>query len=209
MRICTSRLLLRDFMAPDRAAFISYQMDPRYRRLYGFGDADEQRVGDLFDLFISWQREAPRLNFQVGIFERDTGRLCGCAGLRQASQNEGTAVLGIELTPDDWGRYRLAIEVAGALVEHGFRDLDLRTIVGDTASGNRRVEKLACWFGASITGRRDGPEWMAARGWQEVDWALTRDGWDEAKRKRRLRAGSGRIPAVSPEVPRGRRWSRA
>ena len=63
---------------------------------------------------------------------------CGCAGLRKAERDEGTAVLGIELAPDDWGRYRLAIEVAGSLLEHGLFDLHLHTIVGGTASGNRR-----------------------------------------------------------------------
>jgi len=28
---------------------------------------------------------------------------------------------------------------------------------------------------------------MVARGWQEVDWALTRDDWAESKRRRHLR----------------------
>ena len=174
MLIQTPRFVLRDLQEMDRASFIAYQMDPRYRRLYDFGNADDQRAQALFDLFIAWQRENPRQNFQVGIFERDKGRLCGCAGLRRAGRDEGSAVLGIELTPDDWGRYRLVIEVASALIEHGFRDLGLRTIVGHSASGNRRVERLARWFGADITARRNGPEWMAARGWQEVDWALGR-----------------------------------
>lgn len=152
-------------------------MDPRYRRLYDFTDTSEQRAQKLFDLFIAWQQERPRQNFQVGIFERNGGRLCGCGGHRKAGTADGTAVLGIELTPDNWGRYGVAIEVATALIEHGFRTLDLRMITGTTASGNSRVERLARWFGAEIVARRDGPDWMGARGWQEVDWALTRENW--------------------------------
>lgn len=186
MTIHTPRFFLRDFIEPDRPAFTAYQNDPRYRRLYESGDADDQRVQKLFDLFIVWQQENPRQNFQVGIFERTTGRLCGCAGLRKAGREEGTAALGIELTPDDWGRYRLAIEVASALIEHGFRDLNLRVVVGSTASGNRRVERLARWFGADIIARREGSDWMTARGWKEVDWALTRDDWAKSKRSRNL-----------------------
>jgi ribosomal-protein-alanine N-acetyltransferase len=188
MHIDTPRFALRDFLETDRGAFISYQMDPRYRRLYDFAGSDEQRAQKLFDLFITWQNENPRQNFQIGVFERGDGRLCGCAGLRKAERDEGTAVLGIELAPDDWGRYRLAIEVASALLEHGFFDLNLHTIVGDTASGNRRVEKLARWFGANLVAQRAGPEWMAARGWQEVDWALARDDWAKSKRRRSLSA---------------------
>jgi ribosomal-protein-alanine N-acetyltransferase len=187
MLIHTLRFILRDFLEPDRAAFISYQMDPRYRHLYDIGQADEQRAQDLFDLFVTWQREVPRQNFQAGVFEQETGRLCGCAGLRKAGSNDGrTAVLGIELAPDDWGRYRLAIEVASALIEYGFHDL--HRIVGHTASGNTRVERLARWFGADIIARRAGPEWMVTRGWQEVEWALARDDWMKSERRRSLSA---------------------
>jgi ribosomal-protein-alanine N-acetyltransferase len=184
MLIHTPRLALRDLLEPDRTAFVAYQMDPRYRRIYDFGDADEGRAHALFDLFLSWQREKPRQNFQVGVFEQNPARLCGCAGLRKAGQAQGAAVLGIELTPDHWGRYRFAIEVASALIEYGFQTLDLHTIIGVTASGNRRVEKLARWFGAEIIAHRDGPSWMAERGWQEVDWALARADWEKSERRR-------------------------
>jgi ribosomal-protein-alanine N-acetyltransferase len=183
MLIHTARLVLRDFLESDRAAFVSYQMDPRYRRLYDFGNADDQRAQELFNLIVSWQKEHPHQNFQVGVFERCSCRLCGCAGLRKSGRDEGTAVLGIELAPDDWGRYRLAIEVAGALLEHGFLDLGLSTIVGDAASGNRRVERLARWFGAKLIAHRVGRDWIATRGWQEVEWALTRDDWAKSKRR--------------------------
>lgn len=101
----------------------------------------------------------------------------------KVGKDEGTVALGIELTPDDWGCHRLAIEVAGALIEHGFCDLDLHLIVGSTASGNRRVEKLARWFGAGIIARKDGPAWMTARGWQELDWALAREDWERFKQR--------------------------
>lgn len=190
MLIDTPRFVLRDFAEPDRSAFIAYQMDPRYRRLYDYDEADERRAPELFDLFILWQREDPRHNFQLGIFEQETGRLCGCAGLRKSGRADGIAVLGIELTPDDWGRYRLAIEVATALMEHGFGNLGLQLIMGDTASGNQRVEKLARWFGAEIVARRDGPAWMSARGWTEVDWVLARQDWMKFTRRRSLANGS-------------------
>ena len=175
MIIRTRRLLLRDFVEHDRAAFVAYQMDPRYRRLYDFGD-DDGRAHELFGLFIDWQRE-PRENFQLGIFDAATGRLHGSAGLRRRGAEAGSAVLGIELAPDDWGRYRLAVDVAAALIANGFDELGLDRIVGATASGNRRVERLAKWFGATIVARRPGPDWMTARGWLEVDWSLTREGW--------------------------------
>ena len=164
--ITLRRILLQDFTEQDRAAFIEYQTDPRYLRLYDY-DEDTDRPSKLFDLFLQWQWERPRLNLQLGIFESESLRLLGCAGLRRL--DEDVAVLGIELAPSEWGRFRLALDTATALVQHGFETLNLKKIVGDTADGNRRVEKLARGFGAEIVARRTGPQWMQDRGWQEVD----------------------------------------
>ena len=181
MEIATSRFVLRDFEPADRTAFLAYQADPRYRQLYDLDESHAQRASELFRLFLSWQREEPRRNYQLGIFERTTGRLCGCAGLRQQGMNEGQAILGIELAPDQWGRYRLALEVMAALIAFGFRDLRLGLILGSTASGNRRVERLARWFGAEPVAEREGAGWMKARQWVEVDWALSSSRWEQAE----------------------------
>jgi ribosomal-protein-alanine N-acetyltransferase len=105
--------------------------------------------------------------------------MLGCGGLRNV--DDDVAVLGIELAPSEWGRFRLALDASTALVQYGFETLNLTSIIGDTASGNRRVEKLARWFGAEIVARRTGPDWMQARGWQEVDWTITREAWEQAK----------------------------
>jgi ribosomal-protein-alanine N-acetyltransferase len=201
MRIATSRFVLRDFEQADLAAFLGYQTDPRYRRLYDLDESYAQQASDLFSLFLAWQQEEPRRNFQLGIFERGTGRLCGCAGLRGTGAKERHAVLGIELAPDDWGRYRLAVEVASALIGFGFRELGLDLIIGSTASGNRRVERLARWFGAEIIAERAGADWMKARGWVEVDWALSRSRWESTEQKGRplSRMSAGEREARSSE----------
>ena len=173
-------LLLRDFTEADRAAFIGYETDPRYRQLYDLDDAIE-RPSRLFDLFLRWQSEQPRTKLQLGVFESATGRLLGCGGLRKVDDH--VAVLGIELAPSEWGRFRVALDASAALVQYGFQTLNLKTIIGHTASGNGRVEKLARWFGAEIVERRTGPYWMQSRGWHEVDWAITKEGWENAAQR--------------------------
>lgn len=187
MLIRTPRFILRDLVESDRAQFVAYQMHPRYRALYGYDATDDRRAHELFDLFVGWQSETPRQNYQLGIFEPGSGRLCGSAGLRQAGQPADTAVFGVELTPDDWGRYRLAIEVAGAMIDHGFECLGLDVVIGDTSSGNTRVEKLARWFGGEIVASREGAGWMTQRGWKEVDWAISREAWAASRGRQGLR----------------------
>lgn len=183
LHLLTPRYLLRDFVAADRSEFVAYQMDARYRGLYDFAEDDEQRAQDLFDLFLSWSTAVPRTNLQLGIFEKVSGQLCGSGGLRSAGRKDGEAVLGIELTPGNWGRYRLALEVVEALGDYGFRELNLSKIIADSSSGNTSVAKLARWFGAEAVALRDGPDWMQSRGWHEVDWALDRTTWEARQRR--------------------------
>lgn len=166
--IATRRFLLRDLAEGDRAAFVAYHLDPRTRSRDASGTIDAAWAHALFDRIVAWQHEVPRLNLQLGIIERASGRLCGCAGLRRAGAPEGQAVLGIELAPDDWSRYRAAIEIADALIVHGFDRLGLETITGATTRDNVRVDRLARWFGATI----------AARDAVDVDVVLTRAAWE-------------------------------
>jgi ribosomal-protein-alanine N-acetyltransferase len=174
------RVSLRELTEADRAPFIQYQTDPRYLRLYDY-DNEVERPSQLFDMFLKWQRQEPRLNFQLGIFEVATGRLLGCGGLRTA--NDHLAVMGIEMAPSEWGRFRMVIDATVALLSHGFDVLNLQTIFGSTASGNRRIEKLARWFGAELVVEREGPTWMQARGWHEVDWSLSQQQWQQTKER--------------------------
>ena len=185
MQIETPRFRLRDFLEGDRQSFVDYQMDPRYRNLYDFADSDDTRANELFNLFSDWREQDPRQNYQLGIFERRNSQLCGCAGLRQSGQQERIAVLGLELSPDHWGRFGVAIEIAAALLEYGFSVLNLDTTIGATASGNSRVAGIAHWFGADIVDYRDGPEWMKARGWMEVGWAISHGAWMMSRGRRR------------------------
>lgn len=176
--IALARIRLRDFVEADRDAFVTYQNDPRYLELYDF-DKGADRPSKLFDLFLEWQQERPRVNFQVGIFESSTDRLLGCGGLRRV--DDDVAILGIELAASEWGRFRLALDASAALVRHGFDIMNFKKIIGDTASGNRRIERLARWFGAEIVACRPGPAWMQARGWHEVDWAIAKEDWEQSQ----------------------------
>ena len=179
MLINTERFVLRDFILADRTPFVGYQMDPQYLRLYDLDETHRSKADELFATFLRWQQETPRKNFQLGIFDRSS-RLCGSIGLRRRS-SDNEAVFGIELSPADWGRYGLALEVASAMIDFGFGELGLDRVVGDTASGNRRITRFAQFFGAQIVDSREGPQWMKARDWIEVDWALTRSRWLSAR----------------------------
>lgn len=192
--IDTGRFLLRDWRKADRAAFVAYQTDPRYRALYDLPPGDKAAEA-LFKRFLAWQDEEPRRsNWQFAIVERIEGtpyggKLLGTAGLRRGEMGgermgKDEALFGIELAPDQWGRYRLALDVSKALVDWGFAVLRLQRIYGETATGNLKVGKLATTFGARPHVKRDGPAWMQARGWREQVWVLERENpmWSKKNR---------------------------
>ncbi|MAL28688.1 MAG: GNAT family N-acetyltransferase [Thalassospira sp.] len=187
-RLESKRFILRDFTPSDRAAFVAYQMDERYRALYGTADNDSTRASSnaLFDRFLAWQEEQPRRNFQVGIFDKSSGDLLGCVGLRGKDLPVDSAIFGIELSPTHWGRHRAAIEASTMMIAFGFRELDLASIMGVTASDNKRIARLADWFGAEVVAERHGSEnspeftteWTTECGTAKVDWSLKRNLWE-------------------------------
>lgn len=179
MKIETRRFLLRDFEAEDWPAFEAYHADPRSAEFYGEAQSHPDHARELFELFSRWAGEEPRCNYQLAIVRRDAGQtLVGCCGLRRDEPTSPAAELGIELAPDYWGRYRYAVEVMVALAEFGFTGLELREIYGGTVSANSRIARLAESLGARAV-VRPAPEWMAARGWQQVEWQIGREQWRE------------------------------
>jgi [ribosomal protein S5]-alanine N-acetyltransferase len=179
MEIVTRRFFLRDFVESDRSPFLDYQADPRNLMFYGSDEASPEQATRLFETFQRWASEHPRLNYQLAIVQRqEPYALIGCCGLRGLEGGAGEMELGIELAPTYWGRYAYAIEVGRTLLDFGFRELGLEVISGSTVSANARINRLAEWFGAEVMAIRPGASWMSDRGWNEVDWRITRAMWE-------------------------------
>ncbi|GAP96917.1 GNAT family N-acetyltransferase [Leptolyngbya sp. NIES-2104] len=183
MEIITPRFLLRDFVESDRSQFLNYQADPRSQSFYELSEASSEHSTRLFETFCTWASEHPRFNYQLAIVQRrEPDVLLGCCGLRRSECDVGEMELGIELAPDYWGRYAYAIEVGRALLDFGFRELQLKAITGSTVSANVRIARLAEWSGAEVVAVRPGSAWMMERGWNEVDWRITRAQWERRQR---------------------------
>lgn len=181
MEIVTKRFLLRDFVELDRFPFLAYQADPRSQIFCKPSPGSLEHVTRLFETFQTWASERPRLNYQLAIVQRhEPYTLVGCCGLRGSGCDTGEMELGIELAPTYWGRYAYAIEVGRALLDFGFRELQLDIISGSTVSANTRIARLAEWIGAEVTDIRPGAAWMSDHGWSEVDWRITQEQWNRS-----------------------------
>jgi [ribosomal protein S5]-alanine N-acetyltransferase len=178
MEIVTQRFLLRDFISEDEPAFSAYRADPRYAEFCTAAEVMPHFSHELLQRFSQWATEVPRCHYQLAIVDRRSPQLIGCAGLRRETNHSNWAELGIELAPQFWGRYAYAIEIAQALIEFGFRTLELQEIRGISVSANRRVTRLAQRYGFVEISRPPSPDWMKDRGWHYVEWQLTRQTWE-------------------------------
>jgi len=179
MEIITKRFLLRDFTAEDEPEFFAYHSDPRYAEFCSPEEVTPEHTRKLLNLFMQWATEQPRRNYQLAIIDlRNSCELLGCCGLRCESYGTRQAELGIELAPKYWGRYRYAIEVAGAVLEFGFRNLALQEVRGISINANVRVARLAKRYGFTVVGTGSASDWMRARGWSQTEWQLTREKWE-------------------------------
>jgi [ribosomal protein S5]-alanine N-acetyltransferase len=179
LEIVTKRFLLRDFLPEDEPSFLAYHADPQYAEFCAPEELTPSYTKELLILFHQWTIERPRRNYQLAIANRQTSELVGCCGLRLDNHNSTVAEFGIELAPQFWSRYAYAIEIGQALIEFGFKELNLQEIRGITVSANMRVIRLVHRYGFIPIGKRTSPDSMVARGWSQTEWQLTKELWEK------------------------------
>ena len=176
MPITTERLILREFGADDWRAVLDYQRDPLYLRFYPWEDRSEADARAFVEMFREWQSEVPRRRFQLAIILREDGRLIGNCGIRRKPDNDWEADLGYELSPQYWG-HGYATEAARAMVDFGFRQLDLQRIsswcIADNVASARVLERL----GFVQEGRLRRNEFFKGRWWDTLLYALLAEEW--------------------------------
>lgn len=100
MHLFTQRLELREAEDSDIAHLSAYQADLRYLQHYKL--APDAAV--IIAKARSWAVETPRSNFQFFVTLAGESSAIGCAGVRGRGYSPLEAEIGIELSPDYWGR---------------------------------------------------------------------------------------------------------
>ncbi|CAH0281180.1 hypothetical protein SRABI118_03783 [Massilia sp. Bi118] len=166
--LSTNRFVLREYTPDDKQQFIDYQTDPAFTVFHHPDELGADQAAKVFEMFIGWQEEAPRRNYQFAITKTDAiEKIIGSGGVRMHGCQEGEAEFGIELAHSYWGRYRYAEELGNALIDWAFTQFRLSAIVVDTALDNAAVARLADAAGFVRTIRSD-KQW----------WRLERESWN-------------------------------
>ena len=172
MQLLTPRLLLRDYTAADLPAMLAYQRAPRYLRYYPWAERTAADVSRLLQVFRDWQEEQPRRRFQLAIVLPAEGRLIGSCGLRRPPQDDRAADIGYELDPDYWGQ-GYATEAARAMVQFGFRELELQHLTSWCIADNAASARVLARLGFRQEGRLRHQEYFKGRYWDTLIFGLT------------------------------------
>ena len=166
MLLLTERLILREFVANDRADVLAYQSDPLYLRFYHWTGRTVEEVQQFVQMFLDQQQEQPRTKFQLAVILRGENQLIGNCGVRMEAADASEADIGFELAPERWGN-GYATEAAQAIVMFGFAELHLHRIwaqcIADNGGSARVLEKL----GMRQEGRLRENEWIKGR-WRDT-----------------------------------------
>jgi [ribosomal protein S5]-alanine N-acetyltransferase len=178
MELETGRLVLREFNAHDWPDVLAYQSDPRYLRYYHWTERTPEDVKEFVQMFVTQQRQQPRLKYQLAICLKAETQLIGNCGIRQEFAGATEADIGYELAAQHWGR-GYATEAARAMLHFGFTDLGLHRIwswcLADNVGSARVLEKL----GMRLEGRLREKEHFKGRWWDTLLFASLDHEWRE------------------------------
>jgi len=155
----TERFCVSEFRESDRGAFLACHRDPTFSRFHQPDERSEKHLSAVFDLFLAWQRQDPRQNFQFAISKTDNDDgYVGNTGFRTSGLAAGACELGIELIPDVW-HSGAATEILRAFLPWVRANHGIDTFIAETAPGNSAAERLATAFGMRATGQEAKRYW--------------------------------------------------
>ncbi|GAA5534407.1 hypothetical protein Dalu01_02818 [Deinococcus aluminii] len=180
----TERLLLRRFTEADEDRLWDLDRDPAVMRFLNGGRPTpremvrEEVLPHILAEYGRWEAYG-----RWAAEERATGEFLGWFALRPVSGEDFTCLeLGYRLRRSAWGR-GYATEGARALVRRAFADLGAQRVVAFTmtvnAASRRVMEKAGLGFVRTFF--QDWPEVIEGSEEGDVEYALTRAQWEEAR----------------------------
>lgn len=181
--LATDRLTLRPFTTDEADLLVELDSDPAVMRYLSGGEPTApELVSEL--ILPSILAGYARWDGRFGLFaaqETDGGAFVGWFCLRPERDGPLDEVeLGYRLRQDAWGR-GYATEVAAALVDKGFVELDVRVVWGATMALNHSSQKVMEKVGMTVAETLDTPEDMMSVEGAELGgmrYEITREQWE-------------------------------
>jgi RimJ/RimL family protein N-acetyltransferase len=137
----TTRLLLRPPCPADFEAIHAYAADAEVTRYMSFGPNTPEETREFLARCEAERLGEPRADYTFAITLKESGRLVGSCGMMVDSSVNRRGEIGFCLHAPFWGR-GYAPEAAEALLEFGFRELDLHRVFARCHPDNRASARV-------------------------------------------------------------------
>lgn len=176
MHLETKRLFLREFTETDWPAVLAYQNDPRYLRYYHWTERTAGDVQAFLQMFLDYQKERPRKNFQLAMVLKEHGQLIGNCGVRMNDADLREANIGYELASQHWDK-GYATEAASEILRFGFTDLGMHRIWAMTIAENVGSARVLEKLGMRLEAHEREKEWIKDRWCDRLTYAILDHEW--------------------------------
>ncbi len=171
----TKRLILRDFVLDDYDAVHAYSSDPLVTRYMFFGPRSQAESYDYLLSMQQSQQDKPRLVWEIAVVRQADNALIGGCDLTFTG-NAHEADLGYILAQAAWGQ-GYATEVARALVQAGFTQLQLARIVATCDVANTASAHVLQKAGLRRHTTLSQYRYAKGRWWDVYFYAIERSEW--------------------------------
>lgn len=178
MQIETRRLVLRGIREDDYDAIHAYGSDPVVTRYTSFGPNTEEQTRAFIRSQIEAAREEPRQHYNLLTVRRADGAVLGAVGIGLTGRQDGEAEAGWVLRQDAWG-CGYATEMARAIIDHGFKIMDLHRIIARCHVANQASARVMRKCGMRHEGRLLECAFIKGTWWDMDLYAILRREWTE------------------------------
>jgi ribosomal-protein-alanine N-acetyltransferase len=145
MNLTTERLLLRDYKVEDWERVHIYGSDPDFSKYELWGPNTLEDTHKFLAEMVQQSETHPRYKFDIAVCLKESELLIGGCGIRRETELSQVANLGWGISPEFQGK-GYATEAARALIEYGFKKLNLSIIYATCDTRNipsyKVMEKL-------------------------------------------------------------------
>ena len=184
MELETERLRVREFQKLDFDAVYEYSSDPDVVRYMPFGPNTPEQAQGFLDRVMKNQNEDNRANYEMAVVLKENNVLIG--GCRINKVNDIKAHIGYIFNKKYWGN-GYATEIAKALVDFGFKELDVHRIYAtcdvDNVASKRVLEKA----GMILEGRLREDMIIHDRYRDSLIFGVLRQEWKSNKQQKEIK----------------------
>ncbi|MEE9441736.1 MAG: GNAT family N-acetyltransferase [candidate division Zixibacteria bacterium] len=173
--ITSDRIILRRYTHEDAQDIFEFVSQPSVAKVTSDNiEATEDGIKKYIDLQNSYQPFEKEKVFDLAIERKEDGKVMGLLTLICRDQKQGAIgwALGTEYRGQGY-----ATEGAKALMNYGFRSLDLHRIQADTSSGNSASWKIMESLGMRREAQLREAVYEESEWWDKYIYALLADEW--------------------------------